>query len=265
MKLGIIGCGNMGLTYAKSFLKYDLVTSENLYLFEKSKETLEHLGFGVPSLLADNNDVFTSLDIIILAIKPQNFLDLATDLRTVLNKNSVIISIMAGITLSKLMNSLNHSFVIRAMPNMPTQIGQGMTAFTASDNITIGQLRKVEKLFNTTGRSIFVDDENQLNPITALSGSGPAYIFYFLKSMIRAGTRMGLKESDSLLLSRQTFQGALQLYNGSTKSLDELISMVRSEGGTTDAALNFFDKNEVSDKIIEGILMANKRAKELNL
>ena len=263
MKLGIVGFGNMGLTYAKSFLKYNLVKSEHLYLFEKNIEKIEHLGYGNPVGL--DHEILNSLDILILAIKPQDFLDLAEDLKELLNKNSVLISIMAGITLSKLMNCLNHQFVIRAMPNMPAQIGQGMTAFTASDDITIGQLRKVEKLFNTTGRSVFVDDESQLDPITALSGSGPAYIFYFLKSMILAGIKMGLKESDALLLSRQTFQGALQLYNGSSKSLDELIAMVRSKGGTTDAALKSFDENKLSDKIIEGILSANNRAKELSL
>lgn len=261
MKLGIIGCGNMGLTYAKSFLKYDLVKSDELIFFDRDIERIKQLNFGIASEI--NEQTLSSIDILILSIKPQDFLSLKDKLRKYLSDKTVIISIMAGITMTKIMESLNHKFVVRAMPNTPAQIGQGMTAFTASDDITIGQLRKIEKLFNTTGRSVFMDDETQLDPVTALSGSGPAYIFYFMKSMISAGVKMGLKESDASLLSRQTFQGAIQLYNQSTKSLDELISMVRSEGGTTDAALNYFDESSLNRIIEDGILSANNRAKEL--
>ena len=261
MKLGIIGCGNMGLTYAKSFLRYELIKKEDLYLYEKNEITDELSEIGINGSLKDGS--LQKLDIIILAIKPQDVQALSIELNSLMSKNIVVVSIMAGITISKLMDTLNHRFIIRAMPNTPSQIGQGMTAFTASDDITIGQLRKIEKLFNTTGRSVFVDQESHLDPVTALSGSGPAYVFYFLKSMIEAGVKLGLSESDSALLSRQTFQGAVQLYNQSTKSLDDLISMVRSKGGTTDAALNFFDQNKLDEIIQGGIEKANDRSIEL--
>jgi pyrroline-5-carboxylate reductase len=126
------------------------------------------------------------------------------------------------------------------------------------------QVRKVEKMLSTTGREIMVEEESMLDAVTALSGSGPAYFYYIVKHMIEAGKQMGLDESMSALLVKQTMVGAYHLMANSNKNLNELIANVKSKGGTTEAALNKFDEKHVGESIIEALKAAENRAKELS-
>jgi len=263
MKLGIIGCGNMGKTYAKSFLKYDLIKKDDLYLYEKNTSDIDYLS-KLGQLKEMDDGTLLELNVLVLAVKPQNFFHLAEDLKTQLSEKCVVVSIMAGITVQQMEEALNHHAIVRAMPNTPSQIGVGMTAFTASEEITLRQLRLVEKLFGATGRTLFLDLETDLDSVTALSGSGPAYVCYFLKSLIEAGVKMGLEEATASLLARQTIFGTIQLINQSNKSLDELIEMVTSKGGTTEAALKAFEEFNVNNGLISGILKAKQRSIELS-
>ena len=154
--------------------------------------------------------------------------------------------------------------IIRAMPNSPAELGMGMTAFTANKFLSIEQIRKAENLLATTGRTVFFENEDLLDAVTALSGSGPAYFFYIVKQMIEAGKQMGFDEATSAMLVKQTMLGSFHLMNTADKSLDELITAVASKGGTTEAALSVFESQGVGQGLKEGIVNARDRARELS-
>lgn len=262
IKIAIIGCGNMGLTYAKSFLQYNLVQKDHLLLIEKNAEYKERLHpFGN---VADKIDARIELyDTVILAVKPQDSKYVYQDLRQYLKPHQLIVSIMAGIPLSVLETQLQHSTIVRAMPNTPAQLGMGITGFTASKTTSIQSILKADNLLNATGKTIYLENEDMLDAVTALSGSGPAYFYYIVDAMIQAGVQMGLEESVASLLVKQTMNGSFHLMNNSDKSLEELITAVKSKGGTTEAALNSFESSHLKKSIQEGILSAQLRAKEL--
>lgn len=265
MKITIVGCGNMGLIYARAFLKYNIVSKENLLLAEKNEaRKQELLKLSVGEVCVINDKRIGESNIIILAVKPQDFLDLSNELKNCLNPSNIIVSIMAGMTIEKIENLLNHKNIIRAMPNSPAELGMGMTAFTAHNNLSIENIRKAENLLSTTGRTVFFENEHLLDAVTALSGSGPAYFFYIVKQMVDAGKEMGFDEATSAMLVKQTMLGSFHLLNTANKSLDELIKAVASKGGTTEAALSFFENNNVGENLQKGIIKAKNRATELS-
>jgi pyrroline-5-carboxylate reductase len=140
----------------------------------------------------------------------------------------------------------------------------GMTAFTASKVLSIEQIRKAENLLATTGRTVFFENEELLDAVTALSGSGPAYFFYVVKHMIDAGKQMGFDEATSAMLVKQTMLGSFHLINNANKSLDDLIKAVSSKGGTTEAAFSVFNGTQVGENLEKGIVKARDRARELS-
>jgi pyrroline-5-carboxylate reductase len=265
MKITIVGCGNMGLVYARAFLRYNIVTAGELLLVEKNEKRKEELkGLGLGSVVTATDPLITTSDMMIIAVKPQDIRELAPQLKEVLGKETIILTIMAGIKISLLESLLSHKHIIRAMPNSPVEIGMGITGFSANKNMQLDQIRKVENLLSTTGRTVFFEQEDMLDAVTALSGSGPAYFFYLVKSMIEAGKEMGMEEPVAAMLVKQTMLGAFHLINNANKSLDELIQTVASKGGTTEAAFSVFHKKEVGEGLAEGILAARIRAVELS-
>jgi pyrroline-5-carboxylate reductase len=265
MKISIIGCGNMGLVYARSFLRYDIVKPADLLLAEKSearRDDLRMMNIG-EVVLADDPKISGS-DLVILAVKPQDFTVLAPKIAPLMRPGMLVLSIMAGITIEKISGLLSHPTIIRAMPNSPVEVGMGMTGFSANAGVSIEQIRKVENLLSTTGRTVFFEDENMLDAITALSGSGPAYFYYIVRAMVAAGKEMGMTDAVSAMLVKQTMLGAFHLINNANKSFDDLIKTVASKGGTTEAALTVFENHHVHDALVEGIVRAEKRAKELS-
>ncbi len=265
MKVTIIGCGNMGLVYARSFLRYNIVTPAELLLVEKNEarcEVLRKMDAG-EVVVADDPAIGRS-DLVILAVKPQDFPVLAPKIKAVLRPDMIVLSIMAGITLAQLEELLGHTTLVRAMPNSPVEVGMGMTGFSSHPRVPIEQVRKVESLLGTTGRTVFFEDESLLDAVTALSGSGPAYFYYILRAMIEAGKQMGMTDAVAATLVKQTMLGAFHLVNNANKSFDELIKTVASKGGTTEAALNVFEEHGVHDALVKGILRAEERAGELS-
>ena len=265
MKIAIIGCGNMGMAFAKSFLQYNLVKKENLFLIEKSAERAQTLrneksGVVVETIGAD----LSHCDLLILAVKPQDFASVSQALATVILPQQLVLSIMAGIPINTIQARLSHRLIIRAMPNTPAMLGMGITGFSAAKDVSFSQLLKVENLINATGRSVFLEDESMLDAVTALSGSGPAYFYYLVKAMIEAGQRMGFEESMATQLVKQTMLGSFHLINNADQSLDELIKAVASKGGTTEAALREFESGMLAQTLQNGILAAQKRATELS-
>ncbi|ACT94722.1 pyrroline-5-carboxylate reductase [Dyadobacter fermentans] len=265
MKIAIIGCGNMGMAFARAFLKFDLVKNQDFLLVEKSTDRMDSLTAFQPGVITGViGPQIGEYDLIIVSVKPQDFLSVASSLKEVIQPSQVVLSIMAGVTIEGIQSALEHKAVIRAMPNTPAMLGMGITAYSASPEVDIHQLRKIENLINATGRSVFLEDEDQLNAVTALSGSGPAYFFYVVKAMIEAGKQMGFEESVAALLVKQTMLGSYHLINNADKSLDDLIKAVASKGGTTEAALRQFEAGGLDKTLENGIFAAQVRSTELS-
>ena len=266
MKIAVLGAGNMGLSFSKSFLKYELIKPENLHLVTRKKEKVNKISKNFPgSKVSVFSDLKTiEADLVIIAVKPQDFQFVAENISFQFKENQMVLSIMAGIKIEKIQKFLNHKKVVRAMPNSPTLLGMGITGYTAAEGISFPDLMQIERFLNSTGRSVYLEDENLLDGVTALSGSGPAYFYYIVDAMIKAGTEMGIEENLAKLFVKQTMLGAYHLINNSEKSLEELIEDVASKGGTTEAALKVFDENELKETLRKGILAAEKRSKELS-
>ena len=265
MKVTIIGCGNMGLVYARAFLRYNIVSTQDLLFAEKNearRDELQRMNIG--HVVITTAPEIKNSDLIILAVKPQDFTELAQKLSGIIGKNAIVLSIMAGITISRIAKDLNHEFIIRAMPNSPVEVGMGMTGFSAHPSVSMEQVRSVENLLATTGRTVFFEDEKMLDAVTALSGSGPAYFYYIVRAMVEAGKEMGMTEAVATTLVKQTMLGSFQLINNAAKPFDELIKTVASKGGTTEAALTTFDQASVHKSLVQGILNAEQRASELS-
>ncbi len=265
MKITIVGCGSMGVAYAKSLRKYNIVSQQDLLLVEKSEDRKEHLNsLEIGNVIAGIGAGIAECDIIILSVKPQDFSAIASDLAKYLKPENIVLSIMAGITINRLQESLHHQNVVRAMPNSPAQLGMGITGYTSGQALGVKQVLLIEKLLNSTGRSVHLENESMLDSVTALSGSGPAYFFYIVKAMIEAGKQMGLEDDVAAALVKQTMLGSYHLVNHSTQNLDELIKAVASKGGTTEAALSVFKALNLDETLIKGILAAEKRSQELS-
>ena len=196
MKIAILGGGNMGMTYAKAFVSRKIVSKDDLLIIEKHDEKREQLKLeGIASLSPDIDDSIKQYDILIVAVKPQDFRVLCEKLKLYLNENQMILSIMAGIQITQIQELLSHKNVVRAMPNTPAQLGYGITAFTVAKDASFENISVVDMLLETTGKAIFMKDESMLDAVTALSGSGPAYFYYIVQNMIEAGKQMGMDEN----------------------------------------------------------------------
>ncbi|MBP6826580.1 MAG: pyrroline-5-carboxylate reductase [Saprospiraceae bacterium] len=264
MKILILGGGNMGLTYAQSFLRSRIVTAENMMVlcrtWEKANQlsqTHEGCFFSDPRLCVPDADLH------ILAVKPQDAPKLFAEIRDLVQPGQVFLSIMAGVQLATISRALGADKIIRAMPNLPAQIGAGVTAFTSTDAVTRIELVMVQNLLSTTGKTLYVEREDLIDASTAISGSGPAYVYFFMNAMIEAAMSMGFSPSESELLVSQTFTGAVDLYNKSDLSCESWISKVASKGGTTEAALRVFRETALHEDIIAGANAALDRAREL--
>lgn len=253
------------MIYARAFHKYNIVGNRHLFVVEQNKERRKEIEKEkLAQAFGSVNPGIKESEIILLSVKPQDFQSIKKDLKKYLGKKTILLSVMAGITIRRLQKELNHKIVLRAMPNSPIELGMGMTGFCAGKEVSTEQVRKAEYLLSTTGRTVFFDDEKMMNAVTAVSGSGPAYFFYFVKQLTEAGKKMGFDESVASLLVKQTMLGAFHQMNSSSKSLDELIATVASRGGTTEAALSQFEKMHFPEAVISGLLKAEKRGEELS-
>lgn len=264
MKVLIIGGGSMGYTFAESFLSAHVIRPNDLTILDHNAQRVELLIRQLKANIETRPDQYIAEQaLIVLAVKPQDSEKLCRNIRPFINPNQVALSIMAGVRINTLQNALGLSKVIRAMPNLPAQVGMGMTAFTASEEVSRHELIEVQNLLSTTGRAIYFEREDMIDAATAVSGSGPAYVYYFMQNMIDAATKLGFTESQAELMVWQTMLGAIHLHNKSNISCNEWIKRVASKGGTTEAALNVFNQHHMSEAIQKGVYAAFERAEEL--
>lgn len=264
MQILIIGGGNMGLTYARSFLRAHITSADKMMILEKSPEKAALLTKeGVGTVYGQPEDCLGKADLIILAVKPQDSPSLFQRLRPLIDPQQLFLSIMAGIKIDAIQQGLGVRKVIRAMPNLPAQIGRGMTTYTSSEEVTRIELVMVQNLLSTTGKSIYVDSEAHIDASTAISGSGPAYVWHFMDALMGAAEEMGFTQSEAELLVSQTFSGAIALFQASNYTCQEWIQRVSSRGGTTEAAMASYLETEVHKDIQRGARAALHRAEEL--
>lgn len=264
-RLGIIGAGAMGQAIAKGLAASGLYASKDIALFDLRKDVLEALKaqkFSVSENLDQLVSNLVSEGILLIAVKPQNIDDLLKEIHH-LPKDVIIVSICAGIKISKFEEFFPHNPVIRVMPNTPAQIAKGASVLAPNLKCSDKEIEAIRKIFASMGLAIILD-ESKLDAVTALSGSGPAYVFYLIEAMSDAGMQLGLDEASSKALARETVYGAACLVLESGKSASELRAQVTSPKGTTQAAIENFEANNFKKIVYEAMEAARKRSRELS-
>lgn len=264
MKVLVIGAGNMGLTYAEGMAHNELLNKNNLQIFDASEKVVSPLK-EVPHFDAFDKieDCLPDAHLVFVAVKPYHADDLFEKMKPMINQQQVFVSLMAGVTIESIQSRLGAEKVVRTMPNLPAQVRKGVTAYTASKDVTKIELVTVRSFLDATGASIHVENEDFINASTGISGSGPAYVFYFMNSMLQAAQKMGFSDHDSKVLVSSTFEGAIKLFNNEDISPQSWMDRVASKGGTTRAALDSMDDNNIKDLIQEAAYAAFDRAVEM--
>lgn len=264
MKVLVIGAGNMGLTYAEGMSKSRLLKKKNIMVLDKSEEKLEELHqISHFDAFSELEDCVPQADIIFIAVKPYHAESVFKAIKPLVQPQQILVSIMAGVSIASIKEITGLNKIVRAMPNLPAQIGKGLTSYVISPEVSRIEMLTVESLLDTTGKSMRVSNENFIDASTGISGSGPAYVFYFMQSMMEAALQMGFSKNDSTVLVSQTFTGAVELFNQSNLSPNSWMEKVASKGGTTRAALDSMQDNNVNELIKEAAYAAFNRAVEL--
>lgn len=260
-KIGLIGVGNMGTAILEGLLEKKVVDAGQVMVFDKiTEKAAEFSGKWKVRVALSNFDVAKNSDVTILAVKPQDLAVTAAEI-SVAALGKVVISILAGMPVSKIKQVLTGARVVRSMPNLGAMAGEGMTAITSED---AAALEVAEHIFSASGKVVKLE-EKYFNLVTAISGSGPAYFFLLMELLIEEGKKNGLKEADAQLLAVQTALGAAKYAEKALgkETPAELRARVTSKGGTTEAALNIFNKHKIADIVSEAVTAAVNRGKEL--
>ncbi|MBT4289722.1 MAG: pyrroline-5-carboxylate reductase [Deltaproteobacteria bacterium] len=262
--IAIIGCGNIGSAIAFAILNKKIVENHNLIIAESfpNQATKDLSGMNC-AVYTKISEIKTVPDLIIIAVKPQNAPRMYMDLSQKMGPETLVLSIMAGVSTQELSEVLATKNIIRCMPNTPCSIFLGMTVFYATESVSEIKIQEAETVFAALGKSTQVRDENLMNAATAINGSGPAYIFYLAEALMEGAMEMGFAHDQSKLLATQTILGAAGLLDKSSYTPQELRKQVSSPGGTTEAAMRLYTKQNLKKKMIDGYQAAYKRSIEL--
>ncbi|MBC7456224.1 MAG: pyrroline-5-carboxylate reductase [Massilia sp.] len=273
MKITFIGGGNMASALIGGLVG-QLTAGANIHVVDPNAEQLARLAasFGV-STAPQIDAASVASDVIVLAVKPQQMREVAAVLQVQLAQSGgagaggaqpLLLSIAAGIRgadLSRWMKG--YGAIVRTMPNMPALIGQGITGMVALSGVSPAQKDAADAIMKAVGATVWLDDEALIDPVTAVSGSGPAYVFYFIEAMQQAAQELGLSAEQGQALALATFTGAAQLAAQSPETVSVLRERVTSKGGTTYAALTSMEQSGVKQAIIEAIKAAARRGHEM--
>lgn len=264
MKVAFIGGGVMGEAMLSAMLDKGLSTQQAIFVSDISEARCRHLEQEYCVSVAGNNRLAVERsDVVVLSIKPQNLAEVMAELDGQLEPSQLVLSIIAGARIDTLRRGLNHGPIIRAMPNTPSRIGEGMTVWTATAEVTEKQKEWVASMLGAMGKQVYVDDEKYIDMATAVSGSGPAYVFLFIESLVDAAVHIGLPRSMAQELVLQTLLGSGRFLQESGKSPAELRAMVTSPGGTTAEALLELEKGAFTGLVIQAVTAAYEKAKRL--
>jgi len=264
MKIAFIGGGNMGEAIIAAVLKEKLAVPADISVSDISEPRRQYLKkqYGV-AVTESNKEAVDGKDIVVLAVKPQNLNEVLADLKDCLKSSQLVLSIVAGVKIDTVSRGLTHERVVRTMPNTPAQAGIGFTGWTATPAVTREQKVSSSNILRAMGKEIYFDNEECLDMVTAVSGSGPAYVFLFAECLMDAAVNIGLSREQAQEMVLQTISGAAELMQKSGRSPAELRRNVASKGGTTERALNVFEEAGLSRIISDAVKAAYERAKEL--
>ena len=264
MKIAFIGGGNMGEAMLSAVLDKGLAKPAAVTVSDIAKARLKYLEkkYGVAAT-GSNREAVEKGEVVVLAIKPQNLAEVMAELSGYLKPSQLVLSIIAGAKIKTLSRGLRHSSIVRAMPNTPARIGEGISVWTATAEVSKKQRAWAGAILGAMGKEVYVDDEKYIDMATAISGSGPAYFFLMVEALVDAAAGIGLPRDMALALVLETMLGSGHLIQRSGKAPAELRRMVTSPGGTTAAALVQLEKGKFAGLIKQAVKAAYNRAKEL--
>lgn len=263
-KIGLIGAGNMAEALVSGILKAGLAYPSGIRVTDISALRLQHFQdtYSVPSL-TNNVDLVQWSDVILLCVKPQTMDAVLSEIRTKLTPRSVVISVAAGYPLKRLSDHLGTEVpIVRAMPNTPAVIQQGVTALAYGPNFDINQSQLIQNIFESVGKVVTID-ESLMDAVTGLSGSGPAYVYLIIEALADAGVRVGLPRTTAHVLATQTVVGAAKMVQETGAHPALLKDRVTSPGGTTIAGLRELEAGGVRATMIKAVEAATNRSAEL--
>ena len=264
MKIAFIGGGNMGEAMLSAVLDRGLSTPGAISVSDTSQSRRRHLEqkYGV-AVMSSNRQAIDRGDIVVLAIKPQHLAGVMAELNGQLRQKQLVLSIIAGARIDTLRRGLNHRCLVRVMPNTPAQIGEGISLWTTTAEVTGPQKEWASSILGAMGKEIYVGDEKYIDMATAVSGSGPAYFFLFMESLVDAAVHIGLPRGMAQELVFETMLGSGHFAQRSGKPLAELRRMVTSPGGTTAEALLQLEKGGFSELVKQAVRAAYNKSKRL--
>jgi pyrroline-5-carboxylate reductase len=265
--IGFVGSGNMGEALIKGILTAKVYSPENVFISDIRAERLKFLAEKYNVIAIDSNaKLAAKVQTVVLSIKPQNMTEALESIKEAIGTDKLVISIAAGVKVANIAAVLGDIAIVRVMPNTPALIGEGASALFANERAK-PMLADARSIFSSVGRAVVVDDEDMIDAVTAVSGSGPAYYFLLMEEMIKAAVELGLPEDVAKELVLQTAKGAGLLAAEADKNNEtppELRRKVTSPGGTTEAALKVFAANNFSQLIADALTAARDRSKELS-
>jgi len=263
-RLAFIGCGVMAEAIIAGLLRKKLVGPEQISGSHPRQARREemHVKYGV-EMFENNRDAITGSSVFVLAVKPQRLHRVLEELKGALVKEQLVVSIVAGAKIATIAEELLHASIVRAMPNTPAQIGEGVTAWTTSAEVNETQERQVCAMLEALGKAVRVENEHQIDMATALSSTGPTYIFMMMEALIDAGVHMGFSRHVAQELVHQMMLGAVLFARESHKHPAELRNMVTSPGGTSAEAIYQMEKGSLRTVLSKAVWAAYKRAESL--
>lgn len=262
-RIGFIGAGNMATAIINGLIKNGVAKPEKISTFDVSEKALQLMAQKGVNTLDDASLLVKNCDIIILAVKPQNYSEVLEEIKSVVNDSKIFVSIAAGISINYVQNTLECKCpMVRVMPNTPLLLGKGATALCPSDNISSQDFDTIKDMFALNG-TVEVFTENHMNEIIAVNGSSPAYIYLFAKAMADYADECGISYNSAINLIAATLEGSAAMLRESGDDPDTLIKKVSSPGGTTIAALNTLEEYKFYEGIKAAMTSCTKRAEEL--
>ncbi len=267
LTIALIGPGVMAEAMLKGLLKQQLTSPQRILVAGPNAERNQELQttYGVQPF-TDNRAAAAQADIVVLSIKPQRMEKVVSELKGALKPDAFILSIIAGASIKKIARLSGHERIVRCMPNTPAQIGEGITVWTASPQVSQAQQEMTCAFLNAFGKEIFVEEEDYLDKATALSGTGPAYVYLFMEAMVDAGVHLGFPRRIAERLVVETLRGSVDYYDngkGDARHLASLRNQVTSPGGTSAEALYYLEKAGFRTAISRAIWAAYQRSREL--
>lgn len=264
MKIAFIGGGNMAEAMLSSMLSGSISLPSDIRVSDLKPERRQYLAqkYGV-DIVGSNLEAVAGAGLVVMAVKPQDLAGVMNELKGNLEPSQLVVSIIAGAAIAKLENGLAHSCIIRVMPNTPAQVGQGMSVWTATPAVSAEQKALAGSLLRAMGKEVMVGDDDFIDKATAVSGSGPAYLFLFVESLVTAAESLGFSQEIASELVLQTVLGSSRYLAESGRQPVELRRMVTSPGGTTAAALARFEEGRFAEVVRGAVEAAYRRAREL--